>query len=201
MSVKIFILSLERYGLLLLMIASSVHSDLNPLSFTFQLADSNETVGSIAQAFLEHFKDLMYCTSLVVRLSRKYPLWGTVDRARLWWPMEKLYLWPFMRKPCIMRWKTFLSWGHHCIYKLWTIAPANLKSLAWAKIYQIVHTKVLQKITMNIAIYVARRICILAVMINLWPRPPSQWASWLPKRSNESSSQRFDGKEQQDKRF
>ena len=47
-------------------------------------------------------------------------------------------------------------------YNLWTIAPAYLKSLAhvvmeiWAKYTRIARTKILQKIAMNIATYVAR---------------------------------------------
>ena len=47
-------------------------------------------------------------------------------------------------------------------YILWTIAPANLKSLAlvvmviWVKYTWIAHTQVLQKIAMDIAMYIAR---------------------------------------------
>ena len=56
-------------------------------------------------------------------------------------------------------------WGKATItnYNLGTIAPANLKSLArvvkeiWEKITRIACTKILQKIVMNIATYIAHR--------------------------------------------
>ena len=114
-------------------------------------------------------------------------------------------VWPSMRKPCIMCWKKVWVKATITNYNLWTIAPANLKSLTcvvmeiWAKI-NIPDCPYLSFVKKHCYVRCTRKSVYSPFMVNMWPCPPSQWASWLPKRSNESCSQRFDGKEQLEKK-
>ena len=93
-------------------------------------------------------------------------------------------------------------------YDLWTTDPANLKSLApvgsemWAKMYpDRPYYNFTASAMKHCYVRYTRKSVYSPFMPSTWPRPPSQWASWLPKRLNESSSQRFDGKERLDKHF
>ena len=116
-------------------------------------------------------------------------------------------MWPSKRKPCIMCWKKFWVKATITNYNLWTIAPANLKSLArvvmeiWTKMYpDRPYSSFAKNCNEHCYVRCTRKSVYSPLMVNTWPRPQSQWASWLPKCSNESSSQHFDGKEQEDKR-
>jgi hypothetical protein len=87
-------------------------------------------------------------------------------------------------------------------YNLWTIAPANLKSLArvvmeiWAKIYpDRPYSSIAKKCNEHCYVRCTQKSVYSLFMQNTWPRPLSQWGSWLPQRWKESSSRRFDGKE------
>ena len=93
-------------------------------------------------------------------------------------------------------------------YDLWTTDPANLKSLTpvsseiWAKMYPDRPYKNFTASAMkHCHVRCTRKSVYSPFMPSTWPRPQSQWASWLPERLNESSSRRFDGKGRIDKRF
>ena len=100
------------------------------------------------------------------------------------WLRMCTYMWPSMRKLCIMRWKNFWVKATITNYNLWTIAPANLKSLAPCSHGDMSKNipgspvlKFCKKLQWTLLRTLHAEVRILAVY-DMWPRPPSQWASW-----------------------